>query len=54
LSSGVQESPRVPDSAFHAGAPKMLFKLPGPLSGNLGNVRGDGQQFVFAINVSAD
>jgi len=39
--------------AFHTGAPKMLFKLPGPLAGNLGNVRGDGQQFVFAINVPA-
>ena len=39
--------------AFHAGTPKMLFKLPGPLSGNLGNVSRDGQQFVFAINVPA-
>ena len=39
--------------AVHTGAPKMLFKLPGPLTGNLGNVRGDGQQFVFAINVPA-
>jgi Tol biopolymer transport system component len=38
---------------FHAGTPKMLFKLPGPLSGNLGNIRSDGQQFVFAINVPA-
>jgi Tol biopolymer transport system component len=38
---------------FHAGAPRMLFKLPGPLSGNLGNIRSDGQQFVFAINVPA-
>jgi hypothetical protein len=39
--------------AFHTGVPKMLFKLPGPLSGNLGNIRSDGQQFVFAINVPA-
>jgi Tol biopolymer transport system component len=39
--------------AIHVGAPKMLFKLPGPLSGNLGNIRSDGQQFVFAINVPA-
>jgi Tol biopolymer transport system component len=39
--------------AFHTGAPKMLFKLPGPMSGNLGNISRDGQQFVFAINVPA-
>ncbi|HLK66532.1 MAG TPA: hypothetical protein VKU19_24025 [Bryobacteraceae bacterium] len=39
--------------AFHTDAPKMLFKLPGPLSGTLGSVTSDGQQFVFAINVPA-
>ncbi|HEV3202672.1 MAG TPA: hypothetical protein VGZ73_32485 [Bryobacteraceae bacterium] len=39
--------------AVHTGAPKMLFKLPGPLTGNLGNISRDGQQFVFAINVPA-
>jgi hypothetical protein len=39
--------------AFHTGAPKMLFRLPGPLAGSLGNISSDGQQFVFAINVPA-
>ena len=38
---------------FSASTPKVLFKLPGPLGGNLGNVSRDGQRFVFAINVSA-
>ncbi len=38
---------------FHAGAPKLLFRLPGPLFGNLGNISRDGQRFVFAINVPA-
>ena len=38
---------------FKAGTPKVLFKLPGPLAGNLGNISRDGQRFVFAINVSA-
>lgn len=33
--------------------PKLLFKLPGPLGGNLGNISRDGQRFVFAVNVSA-
>jgi Tol biopolymer transport system component len=35
------------------GTPKLLFKLPGPLGGNLGNISRDGQRFVFAVNVSA-
>ncbi len=39
--------------AFKPGTPKVLFKLPGPLNGNLGNISRDGQRFVFAINVSA-
>ena len=39
--------------AFRAGTPKLLFKLPGPLGGNLGNISRDGQRFVFAVNVSA-
>jgi Tol biopolymer transport system component len=39
--------------AFTVGTPKMLFKLPGPLGGNLGNISRDGQRFVFAVNVSA-
>ena len=38
---------------FRAGTPKLLFKLPGPLGGNLGNISRDGQRFVFAINVPA-
>jgi Tol biopolymer transport system component len=38
---------------FRAGTPKMLFKLPGPQAGNLGNISRDGQRFVFAVNVSA-
>src|SRR5262245_13562766 len=39
---------------FSAGAPRLLFKLPGPLGGNLGNISRDGQRFVFAVNVSAN
>ena len=39
---------------FRVGAPKLLFQLPGPLGGNLGNISRDGQRFVFAVNVSAD
>jgi Tol biopolymer transport system component len=38
---------------FQAAAPKVLFKLPGPLGGNLNNISRDGQKFVFAVNVSA-
>jgi len=38
---------------FTASTPKVLFKLPGPLGGNLGNVSRDGQRFVFAVNVPA-
>jgi Tol biopolymer transport system component len=38
---------------FTTAVPKVLFKLPGPLGGNLGNVSRDGQRFVFAINVPA-
>ena len=44
---------------FQAGAPRLLFKLP-PSAANAGgnpqqwkNVSGDGQRFVFAINVPA-
>jgi len=40
-------------STFSAGTPKLLFKLPGPIGGNLGNISNDGQRFVFAVNVSA-
>jgi Tol biopolymer transport system component len=38
---------------FQAGTPKLLFKIPGPLNGNLQNISPDGQRFVFAINVPA-
>ncbi len=38
---------------FRAGTPKLLFKLPGPQGGSLGNISRDGQRFVFAVNVSA-
>ena len=38
---------------FSAETPKLLFKLPGPLGGNLGNISRDGQRFVFAVNVPA-
>jgi Tol biopolymer transport system component len=38
---------------FKPGTPKVLFKVPGPVGGNLGNISRDGQRFVFAINVSA-
>jgi Tol biopolymer transport system component len=36
---------------FQTAAPKVLFRLPGPLGGNLNNIRRDGQRFVFAVNV---
>jgi hypothetical protein len=38
---------------FQAGTPKVLFSLPGPINGNLGNISRDGQRFVFAIDVPA-
>jgi Tol biopolymer transport system component len=38
---------------FQAAVPKVLFQLPGPLGGNLDNIRRDGQRFVFAVNVPA-
>jgi Tol biopolymer transport system component len=39
--------------AVKVGTPKLLFKLPGPIGGNLGNISRDGQRFVFAVNVPA-
>jgi Tol biopolymer transport system component len=42
-----------PTPVFKASPPKVLFRIPGPLAGNLGNISRDGQQFVFAINVPA-
>lgn len=38
---------------FKPGTPRVLFKLPGPVNGNLGAVSRDGQRFVFAVNVPA-
>ncbi len=38
---------------FQAGTPKVLFTLPGPINGNLGNISRDGQRFVFAMNIPA-
>ena len=38
---------------FQTRAPSVLFRLPGPLGGNLNNIRRDGQRFVFAVNVPA-
>jgi len=48
MSAEVETSP-----TFRASPPKLLFKLPGPLGGNLGNISRDGQRFVFAVNVPA-
>jgi Tol biopolymer transport system component len=38
---------------FQAGTPKLLFKIPGPLKENFGNISRDGMRFVFAVNVPA-
>ena len=38
---------------FSVGTPKLLFKVPGPIGGNIGNISRDGQRFVFAVNVAA-
>jgi Tol biopolymer transport system component len=39
--------------ALRVGTPKMLFRLPGPVSSSLGGVSRDGQRFVLPINVPA-
>jgi hypothetical protein len=39
---------------FRVGTPKMLFRLPGPVTGSLGGVSRDGQRFVLPVNVPAD
>ena len=42
--------------SFQAGTPRLLFTLPGPVVGNpqqWKNVSGDGERFVFTINVPA-
>lgn len=48
MSAEVATSPQ-----FKSAPPKLLFKLPGPLGANLGNISRDGQRFVFAINIPA-
>jgi Tol biopolymer transport system component len=40
--------------AFRVGTPKLLFRLPGPITGCLGAVSRDGQRFVLPVNVPAD
>jgi len=39
---------------FQPEMPKMLFKLPGSVRGNLANISRDGQRFVFVLDVPAD
>jgi Tol biopolymer transport system component len=48
MSADVTTSP-----TFTTSKPKLLFRIPGPLGGNLGNISRDGQRFVFAVNVPA-
>ena len=40
--------------AFKADAPKVLFRIPGPVKDGPGAVSREGQRFVLAINVPAD
>jgi Tol biopolymer transport system component len=40
--------------AFRVGTPKVLFRLPGPVTSSLGAVSRDGQRFVLPVNVPAD
>jgi len=40
--------------AFRVGTPKMLFRLPGPVTSGLGAITRDGQRFVLPVNVPAD
>jgi Tol biopolymer transport system component len=49
MAAEVETSP-----TFRVGAPKVLFKLPGPIKDGLGAVSRDGQRFVLAINVPVD
>jgi Tol biopolymer transport system component len=53
MSADVSASASQGAQGFQAAAPKVLFKLPGPLNGNLNNISRDGQRFVFAVNVPA-
>lgn len=49
MSAEVETAP-----AFRVGAPKVLFRLPGPVEGSSGAVSRDGERFVLPINVPAD
>jgi Tol biopolymer transport system component len=49
MAADVDSSP-----AFKVGAPKVLFRIPGPIKDGLGAVSRDGQRFVLSINVQAD
>lgn len=40
--------------AFRVSAPKVLFRLPGPVDGSLGAITRDGQRFVLPVNVPAE
>ena len=39
---------------FRVGTPKMLFRVPGPITSGLGAITRDGQRFVLPVNVPAD
>ena len=49
MAAGVQTTP-----AFKVEAPKVLFRVPGPVQDGLGAVSRDGQRFVVAVSVPAD
>src|SRR5262249_7365468 len=49
MSAEVETAP-----TFRIGAPKMLFRMPGPIESSLGGVSRDGQRFVLPINVPVD
>jgi Tol biopolymer transport system component len=49
MAAEVETSP-----TFKVGAPKVLFRVPGPVEDNLGAVSRDGRRFVLAVNVPAD
>ena len=36
---------------FKSETPKPLFSIPGPQTGNFGNISRDGQRFVFSVNL---
>ena len=44
------------DSAppFRVSAPKVLFRIPGPVDGNIGAISRDGERFVLPVNVPAE